>query len=60
VPVTSLVLGQDGKFQARRAMAPESTANNLALIREAREHRADNPTWADMVERELVRKAGSI
>lgn len=41
-------------------MAPESTANNLALIREAREHRADNPTWADMVERELVRKAGSI
>ncbi|MDP9072236.1 MAG: DUF4071 domain-containing protein [Actinomycetota bacterium] len=62
------VLGKD-ETGAREALAralamvrepwePESTANNLRLIRETRERRADALSWAVMVERELLRKAG--
>jgi hypothetical protein len=42
----------------RQRWEPESTANNLKLIREARERRADVVPWAAVVERELLRKAG--
>jgi tetratricopeptide (TPR) repeat protein len=62
------VLAKD-ESAARRALAraldmvredwePESTANNLKLIRTAREHRGEEVPWAVMVERELLRKAG--
>jgi hypothetical protein len=42
----------------REAWEPESTANNLKLIREARERRGDNVPWAELIERELLRRAG--
>ena len=42
---------------AREPWEPESTANNLKLIREARERRADVVPWAAVAERELLRKA---
>ncbi len=42
----------------RETWEPESTANNLKLIREAREWRADAVAWAAVVERELLRRAG--
>ena len=62
------VLAKD-EAAARRALAsalamvredwePESTANNLRLIRSAREHREDEVPWAEMIERELLRRAG--
>ena len=61
------VLAQD-EPAARRALAgalasvregwePESTANNLRLIRGARERRSDEVPWAETVERELLRRA---
>jgi tetratricopeptide (TPR) repeat protein len=61
------VLAKD-QTAAKRALAsalamvredwePESTANNLRLIRTAREHRGDEMPWANMVEQELLRKA---
>jgi tetratricopeptide (TPR) repeat protein len=43
----------------REPWEPESTANNLKLIREARERRADPVDWAVLLETELLRKAGS-
>jgi tetratricopeptide (TPR) repeat protein len=43
----------------REPWEPESTANNLKLIREARERRADAVPWAVVVERELLRKAAA-
>jgi tetratricopeptide (TPR) repeat protein len=42
----------------REPWEPESTANNLKLIRQARERRADVVPWAAVLERELLRKAG--
>ena len=42
----------------RENWEPESTASNLKLIRSAREHRQDALPWAEMIERELLRKAG--
>lgn len=39
----------------REKWEPESTANNLRLIREAREHRGEHVPWAELVERELLR-----
>jgi tetratricopeptide (TPR) repeat protein len=42
----------------REQWEPESTANNLKLIREAREDRGDEVPWAATIERELLRKAG--
>ena len=43
----------------REPWEPESTANNLELIREARERRGDVLEWASVLERELLRKGGS-
>jgi hypothetical protein len=42
----------------RESWEPESTAGNLRLIREARERRGDPVPWADMVERELLKRSG--
>ncbi|HEX6526157.1 MAG TPA: TRAFs-binding domain-containing protein [Streptosporangiaceae bacterium] len=61
------VLAKD-ETAARRALAstlatirekwePESTANNLRLIRRAREYRHDETPWAEMIEGELLRRA---
>ena len=44
----------------REIWEPTSTANNLALIREARQHRGDDVPWAERIERELLRKAGTV
>jgi len=62
------VLAKD-EAAAKRAMAsalamvrenwePESTVNNLRLIRNAREHRGEEVAWAETIERELLRRAG--
>jgi tetratricopeptide (TPR) repeat protein len=42
----------------REPWEAESTANNLKLIREARERRDDVVPWAQVLERELLQKAG--
>jgi len=42
----------------RERWEPESTANNLKLIRSAREQREDKVPWAETIERELLRRAG--
>jgi hypothetical protein len=42
----------------REQWEPESTADNLELIRTARDARGDEVPWAAMIERELLRKAG--
>jgi tetratricopeptide (TPR) repeat protein len=50
----------DSLAMVREPWEPESTANNLKLIREARERRAEVVApWAVVVERELLRKAGA-
>jgi tetratricopeptide (TPR) repeat protein len=41
----------------RESWEPASTANNLKLIREAREHRNDVLTWAPALEGELLNRA---
>jgi tetratricopeptide (TPR) repeat protein len=62
------VLAKD-ETAAKRALAkalamvredwePETTANNLKLIRDARKDRGEEVPWAGIVERELLRKAG--
>jgi tetratricopeptide (TPR) repeat protein len=69
---TRLELGVLAKDEARATTAlaqalavvrepwePESTANNLKLIREARDRRADPVPWAVAIEGELLRKAGA-
>ncbi|HET9258192.1 MAG TPA: TRAFs-binding domain-containing protein [Pseudonocardiaceae bacterium] len=43
----------------RETWEPKSTANNLALIREARHHHGDDVPWAERIEQELLRKAGT-
>ena len=43
----------------REAWEPESTAYNLALIRQSRAERGETVEWADEIERELDRAAGS-
>lgn len=63
------VLGKD-ETAARQALAralglarepwePVSTANNLRLIRIAREGRGEDIVWAEIVEQELLRRAGA-
>jgi hypothetical protein len=47
----------DALTAVREAWEPESTARNLALIRAAREARADAPAWAHDVERALTQRA---
>ena len=42
----------------REEWEPESTANNLALIRESRAQRGETVDWADELERELLSAAG--
>lgn len=42
----------------REPWEPESTANNLALIRRARERRGEADTWAKEIEDTLLRRAG--
>jgi hypothetical protein len=42
----------------RETWEPESTANNLKLIRSAREERGDTVPWAEIIESQLLRKAG--
>ena len=44
--------------RVRENWEPESTANNLKLIRSAREHRGDEVPWAEMIESHLLRRAG--
>lgn len=44
----------------REIWEPKSTANNLALIREARQHHGDDVPWAKNIEQELLRKAGTV
>ncbi|MEP7282703.1 MAG: TRAFs-binding domain-containing protein [Rubrivivax sp.] len=46
----------DALAAVREAWEPESTARNLALIRAAREARADAPAWAREVEAALARR----
>jgi MAP3K TRAFs-binding domain len=41
----------------RESWEPASTANNLKLIREARQRRNDGPPWALVLEDELLRRA---
>jgi MAP3K TRAFs-binding domain len=63
------VLGKDEETAAealaaalaavREIWEPETTANNLRLIREARAERGDRVAWADEVERALLQPAGS-
>jgi hypothetical protein len=42
----------------RERWEPQTTANNLRLIREARERRGDLVGWALVLENELLRQAG--
>jgi hypothetical protein len=42
----------------REPWEPESTANNLALIRRARERRGEADTWAKEIEDTLLRRPG--
>lgn len=44
----------------REVWEPTSTANNLTLIREARQRHGDDVPWAERIERELLRKAGTV
>lgn len=43
--------------RVRENWEPESTVNNLRLVRSAREHRGEEVPWAETVERELLRRA---
>jgi MAP3K TRAFs-binding domain len=43
----------------REIWEPETTANNLRLIREARAERGDRVAWADDAEQVLLQRAGS-
>lgn len=57
-PVARQVLAR-ALAMIREPWEPETTANNLKLIREARERRQDDEVaWAMVVERELLRGAG--
>ncbi|HEX8186328.1 MAG TPA: TRAFs-binding domain-containing protein [Blastocatellia bacterium] len=42
---------------ARESWEPETTARNLRLIREARERRQEELSWANEIERELLEKS---
>ena len=42
----------------REPWEPETTVNNLRLIREARESRQEEAAWLQVIERELEKKAG--
>jgi hypothetical protein len=44
----------------RETWEPKTTANNLTLIREARQQHGDNVPWAEPIERELLRKAETV
>jgi hypothetical protein len=47
----------DALAAVREPWEPESTANNLRLIREARAEAGERLDWADAIERELVHTA---
>jgi hypothetical protein len=47
----------DALAAVREPWEPESTANNLRLIREARAESGERLEWADQIEQELVRTA---
>jgi hypothetical protein len=47
----------DALAAVRETWEPETTANNLRMIREARERREDSPAWAQEMETELTRRA---
>lgn len=49
----------DALAAVREAWEPESTANNLRLIREARAETGDRLEWADAIEGELLRTASA-
>jgi hypothetical protein len=42
----------------REGWEPESTAGNLRLVRQVREQRGDTVPWAEVIERELLRRVG--
>ena len=42
----------------RESWEPETTARNLGLIRQARSERGDSVLWADLAEKELLKRAG--
>jgi hypothetical protein len=44
----------------RESWEPASTANNLKLIREARERRNEAPAWAADLESELLSRAAQV
>jgi uncharacterized protein DUF4071 len=50
----------DALASVRECWEPETTARNLCLIREVREKRQEGVAWADEIEEELGRKAGSL
>ncbi len=50
----------DALANVREAFEPETTARNLRLIREARERRGEQPTWATEAEAALDRKSKSL
>ncbi len=47
----------DALAAVREVWEPETTARNLRLIREARERRGENITWAKDIELELIRRS---
>ncbi|HKA43233.1 MAG TPA: TRAFs-binding domain-containing protein [Burkholderiales bacterium] len=48
----------DALAAVREPWEPETTARNLRLIREARERRGENVSWALAIEKELARNGG--
>jgi len=42
----------------REGWEPESTAGNLRLVRQVREQRGETVPWAEVIERELLRRVG--
>lgn len=44
----------------RESWERKSTANNLALIRQARRQHGDDVPWAERIEQELLRNAGTV
>jgi hypothetical protein len=49
----------DALAAVREAWEPESTANNLRLVREARAEGGERVEWADAIEEELLRVAAA-
>jgi hypothetical protein len=47
-------------IKIRASWEPETTANNLSLIRQAREKRQESVNWADEMEKALREKASQV